>query len=156
MLEASARAWQGVPFRTLAEGDAVDETQMRHASGVSHGDRLRDTAADTVTDDARFFHIELVEHGDDAIGVRADVHRPAHGTIAAPEAEEIEDDEAMPRRHERNDVAPEMSRRRKTVHEDNGVPGAARTGGVVVDPRAVEIEKLTAHASGRFALGAGR
>ena len=65
----------------------------------------------------------------------------------------IQDDEAMSRRHERNDVAPQMPGRRKAVYEDNGIPGATRAGGVVIDPCAVEIEKLTAHASGRFAWG---
>ena len=37
----------------------------------------------------------------------------------------------------------------KSVDEHDGIAGAARAGGVVVDPRAGEIEKLTAHASAR-------
>jgi len=46
-----------------------------------------------------------------------------------------------------------MAGRRKAVDKDDGIADASRAGGVVVDPCAVEIEKLTAHASGRFAWG---
>jgi hypothetical protein len=66
--------------------------------------------------------------------------------IAASESEEIEDDEPMPWRHQRDDVAPEVARRRKAVEEDDGHAATARSCGVVVEPRAAKIEKLTAHA----------
>ena len=122
-------------------------------AGMPHGDGLRDAAAHAVTDDARFFDIELVEHGDDAVGLRLHVHRALHRAIASPEAEQIEHDEAMARRHERDDIRPEMARGREPVYEHDRVAGAARAGGVVVDPCAVEIEELTAHASARFAWG---
>jgi len=52
----------------------------------------------------------------------------------------------MAARHERDDVAPEVTRRREAVEKHDGYAGAARSGGVVVDPRAAKIEKLTAHA----------
>src|SRR3954467_11610516 len=114
-------------------------------------DRLRDSTADAVTNNARLANFELVEYGDDAVGVRANVHFVLRRTIAPAKAEEVEYDETMALRHERNDVAPQVAGRRKAVQEDHGIAGAASAGGVVVDPRAVEIEKLTAHASARLA-----
>ena len=120
---------------------------------MAHRDRLHDAAAHAMTDGACFPDVELIEHRDDAIGLRANVHRSLHRTVASAEAKQIEHDEPMAGRHERNDVAPQMAGRRKAVDEDDGIADTSRAGGVVVDPCAVEIEKLTAHASDRFAWG---
>ena len=73
---------------------------------------------------------------DDALGVGANVDGACERTVAATVAEQVDDDDAMPRRHERNDVAPEMARCRKAVQEHDGLTGAAGSGGVVVDARA--------------------
>lgn len=138
--ETPARGW------TVVEAHAVDETQMRHAAGVTDGERLRDTTAHVVSNDAGAFDAKVVEQRDHSFGVRADVDGACEGPIAASESEEVDDDQPVPGRHERDDIDPEMARRRETVEEQNGYAGAARSGGVVVDPRAAEIEKLTAHA----------
>ena len=51
----------------------------------------------------------------------------------------------MARRHEWNDVAPEVARRGKPVQKHHGLAGAPSPGSVVVDARAGEIQELTAH-----------
>ena len=121
---------------------------------MANGERLRDAAADAVTDDARALDAQLVEQLDDALGVRAHVDGARERTIAAPVAEQVEHDEAMPGGHERNDVVPQMARGRKSVDEHDRIAGAARSGGVVVEARAGEIEELTAHARQPDRIGA--
>ncbi len=135
------------------EGDAVDQAEVRHARGVTHGDALRDASAESMTDDARALDAQFVEQGDDAIGVRARVDGARQRTVAAPVAEEVEHDETMSRRHERNDFAPEMAGGRESVDEHDRIARAARAGGVVVETRARQIDELTAHASARLAWG---
>ena len=71
----------------MVECDAVDETEMRHASRMAHRDSLRDAAADAVPDDARALDAKLVEQRDRSLGVRGDVDRVRHRPIAAPVAE---------------------------------------------------------------------
>jgi len=83
----------------------------------------------------------------------ANADRPLHWTVAASETEQVEHDEPVAGRHEGNDVAPEVARRGEAMEEDDRISGATRAGGIVVDPCAVEIEKLTAHASARLAWG---
>ena len=98
-----------------------------------------------MADDTRALDAQLVEQLDDALGVCADVDAVCQRPIASTMSEEIDDDESMTRWYERNDVTPQMSRRREAVQKDDGVPGASRSGGVVVDARAGEVEEFTAH-----------
>jgi len=132
--------------RPTVESRAVDEAEMGHTPRVTHGERLRDAASDAVSDEACAVDAKLVEEGDSSFGVRADVDRMCQRPIAASEPEEIEDDEPVPAGHQRDDVAPKVTGRRKAVEEDDGHAGAARSCGVVVESRAAQIEKLTAHA----------
>jgi hypothetical protein len=73
---------------------------------MSNGDGLRDSTADAVSDDARALDTQLVEQLDDAFGVGADADAVCQWPIASAVSEEIDDDESMARRHERNDVTP--------------------------------------------------
>jgi hypothetical protein len=68
------------------------------------------------------------------------------GPIAAAVAEEVEDYEAVAGRNERDDIVPQMARRRKSVNKHGWYSGASRAGRIVVQPSAGEVEKLTAHA----------
>jgi hypothetical protein len=113
---------------------------------MMHGERLRDSTADAVTDEARATDAKLIEQCDRSVSVRGDVDGMRAGAIAASVSQEVEHDQSMPGRHQRDDTAPEMARCRKAVKEYNGYAGAARSGGVVVEPRAAKIEELTAHA----------
>ena len=54
----------------LLPADAVDETEVRHARRMPHGHRLRDATSHAVTDDARLFDTQLVEHRDNALRLR--------------------------------------------------------------------------------------
>src|SRR5207237_1344471 len=119
--------------------------EMRHAGGVTHGNRLRDAAADTVPHETRAFDAQLIHQCNHTLGVRAHIDGAVQRTIAATVSKQVDDDDAMARRHERNDVAPQVSRRRKSVQKYDGIAPAAGAGGVVVESRAGEIEKLTAH-----------
>jgi len=109
---------------------------------------LRDAASDVVAHDARAIDVERVEQSDDAIAVRAQRQRTAVGRIAAPVAEQVDDDQAVSRGHERNDIAPQMSRRGKSMKEDDRLADAAGSSGVVVEPHPVQIDELTAHGGG--------
>jgi hypothetical protein len=130
----------------MVERRAIDETDMGHAARVTHGERLSDSAADAVSDEARAIDAKLIEQCDRSLGVRADVDWVRAGPIAASVAEEIEDDQSVSGWHQRDDVAPQMARGREAVKKNHGYAGAARSCGVVVEPRAAKIEKLTAHA----------
>jgi hypothetical protein len=66
--------------------------------------------------------------------VRIDVDEGATGRVAAAEAEQIQDNDAMPFWESRYHVAPQVARRRKPVYEDDWLACAPRTGGVVVEP----------------------
>jgi len=126
---------------------------MRYAVGVSNGERLRDTAADTVPDETRTLDPQLIEHGDHAFGVCADIDGAREWTIASAVAEEIDNDDSMPSGHERNDVGPEMPRGRESVDKHHGIAAAAGARSVVVESRTGEIEKLTAHGGTWIAWG---
>src|SRR5262249_310569 len=117
--------------RPSVEGHAVDETQRRHAVAMADGDRLCDTAAHAVAHDARARNSELIEDADDAFRVRANVDGAGERTITSAVAEQVEHDDAMARRRERDDVAPEMTRRRKAVEKHDRIAGAARSGRIV-------------------------
>ena len=103
---------------------------------MSDGDRLSDPAADAVANETCAIDAELVEELDDAFGMGADVDAVCQWPIASTVSEEIDDDESVARRHERNDVTPQMSRCREAVQKDDGIAGASGSGGVVVDARA--------------------
>ena len=62
--------------------------------------------------------------------------------VAATIAEQVEHDEPVSRRNERDDFVPQMARRRKSVDEHRGHSGTARSGGVVVQPGAGEVENI--------------
>jgi len=126
---------------------------MRYAVGVPNADRLRDAAADAVANKACAFDPQLIEQRDHSFGMCAHVDSALEWTIASTVAEEIDDDDSMPGAHEGNDVVPEMPRSRESVEKHHGIAAAARSGGVVVESRAAEIEKLTAHGGTWIAWG---
>jgi hypothetical protein len=118
-----------------------------------HGKRLSDAAAKPVSHDACAIDGELVEQLDDSIRVPSCVNWASERAITSTVAEQIEHNEPMARRHEWNDAAPEMARCWEAVDEHDRNTGAARPCGVVVQPCAGEIEKLTAHAKAGIASG---
>ena len=126
---------------------------MRYAVGVPNADRLRDAAADAVTNETCAFDPELIEQRDHSFGMCAHIDGALEWTIASAVTEEIDDDDSMPGGHEGNDVVPEMPRGRESVEKYHGIAAAARAGGVVVESRAGEIEKLTAHGGTWVAWG---
>jgi hypothetical protein len=77
--------------------------------------------------------------------VSPDADVPALGEIAPSEAKEIDHDHAMTGRNMRHDILPKMRRGRKAVQEEDGISLAARARGVVVQPRAGEVEELASH-----------
>jgi hypothetical protein len=81
---------------------------MRHAIGVSHGKGLRDASAKSVSDDASRMDVELVEQLDDAGRMSTNVEVAPARPITPPVAEEIEHNDAVAGRHERDDVVPQM------------------------------------------------
>jgi hypothetical protein len=109
-------------------------------------DQLRDAATHTVTHDACALDSELIEYFDDAFSVSLRVYAVSARSVAPAISEQIEDDETVSWWNERNDLVPQMARRRKTMDEYRGYSGAPRSSGVVVQPGAGEVEKLTAHA----------
>jgi hypothetical protein len=119
---------------------------MGHAAPVTQRERLSDSAADAVSDEARALDAKFIEQCDRSFGVRADVDRMRAGPIAASVAEEVEDDQSVSGWHQRDDVTPQMARSGKAVKENHGHAGATRSCGVVIEARAAKIEELTAHA----------
>src|SRR4051812_25771108 len=105
---------------------------MRHAMRMTNRNRLRDAAANAVTDDARLRDAQLIEQLDDALGMCAHVDAALTRAIAAAVAEEIEHDETVAAGHERHDIAPQMTGGGETVDEHHGNTGAARSRRVVV------------------------
>ena len=63
------------------------------------GYRLRDPAADVVADQARGVDPQMIEDGDQTVGVRPKIDGVGakRRWIAAPKAEEIENDDAVSR-----------------------------------------------------------
>ena len=133
--------------RPVIESDAADESEMRDSRRELCRNQLRDAATHSVTHDTRTRDSELIEDLDDAFSVGLRVHSVSSRPIAPAVAEQVEDDEAVSGWNERNDLVPQMARRRKTVDEYCGYSGAPRSGGVVIQPGAGEVEKLTAHAN---------
>jgi hypothetical protein len=113
---------------------------------MPNGERLRDAATNSMTDDARSPNAKLVEQLDDAIRVRENVDGMSEWPVAPSVAEQVGDDNAMSAGHERNDVVPQMARGGEAVEEEHGLARAAIPRGVVIETRVVKVEELTAHA----------
>ena len=141
----------------MFKSHAVDQADTRDAVGVANSERLRDASANPVSRDAGAIDLELVEQRDQALGVCADIDRMIEGTIASPVAEKVDHHQPVSRRHERYDLSPEVTGGGEAVNENDWLAGATGTRGVVIKPRAVEIEKLTAQDdSNERALASGR
>src|SRR3954468_8942162 len=95
--------------------------------------------------DASALNPQLVQQLDHPLGMRSHVDAARFGTVAAPVAEEIHHHESVACGHEGDDFPPQMPGRGKAVHEDDWNAGTTRSGGVVIEPRAGEIEKFAAH-----------
>jgi hypothetical protein len=76
---------------------------------------------------------------------------PDTWAVASAIAEEVDDDDAVSGRDERDHLGPEVSRGREAVNQDDGLAGAARAGGVVIEACAVEVDKLAPHGEGTMA-----
>src|SRR5687767_8123841 len=127
------------------EGDAADEAKPRDPVRMPDRDRLRDSTADVVTDDAGEVDSQMVQDRDEAFGVTAKVDGAGGRGVASAEAEKVEDHHAMSGGKQRNDVAPEMTRGGKPVHEHDRLAGATGSGRVVVETDAVEVQEFAAH-----------
>ena len=77
--------------------------------------------------------------------MRLDAELTTLGTIAAPVAQEIDDDYAMSFGYQRYDVAPNVRRCREAVQEHDGLAPAAVSRRVVVEANAADIHEFTAH-----------
>jgi hypothetical protein len=77
--------------------------------------------------------------------VPANADIPAAREITSSEAEQIEDDNPVSRRDMGDDILPKVRRGGKPMEKENGIPVAARSSGVIVEPRAREIEKFSPH-----------
>ena len=118
---------------------------MRHPMRRFYGDSLRDAAADVVPDEAGAIDAEQVEQDEEAIGVRFDVERQVSRRVAAAVAEKIEHDDAASFREQRDQLLPEMGRRRETVNEHQRLAATSMPGGVVVEACAADVEEFAAH-----------
>ena len=96
-------------------------------------------------DDAGPLDSQRVEQSDDPLCVRVKREGSAGRRIAATEPQEVGDHEAVARWHLRDDIAPEVARRRKPVEEDDRLAGTTSSGSVVVESCAADIDELTAH-----------
>jgi len=69
-------------------------------------DRLSDSSADVVPDEASEVDAQVIEHGNDTIGMTAKIDTSGRCGIASAEAQKIENNHAMPPREQRNDIPP--------------------------------------------------
>jgi hypothetical protein len=69
---------------------------------------LRDPATHVVPDDAREVDAQRVEQTEHAFAVPTDAQVATERAVAAPVAQEVADDEPVARRHEPDDVAPQV------------------------------------------------
>jgi hypothetical protein len=90
-----------------------------------------------------------VEDGDKTLRMRADADVPIRRRVAATESQKVEDNDAVTRRKQRDDIGPEVARGRKPVDEHHGYAATARPGGVVIDTRAGKVEEFTPHRGAR-------
>jgi len=151
-------AWRQMPSKRkhrarqldLARGpslecDAVDQTKTRDAVGKPDRGGLRHAPSHVVSYQTREVYPEMIEHPDDSIGVRAEINSVRVGRITSSVTQQIQDDHAMSRGEERDDGAPQMTRRGEAVQQDDGFTCPTRPGGVVVEADSVQVEELTAH-----------
>ena len=89
--------------------------------------------------------LEVVHQYPDALGVSRSSQRRQAGPVAPAESEQIDDHHAMAFRHLAHDAVPQMRRCRKPVQENHRLARAASPGGVVVESRDTEVDKLAAH-----------
>ena len=127
------------------EAHRIHQHEPRDARRPSHRHRLRDPAADVVADNARIVDRERVEQAHHSLGVAAHGNIAAGRPIASPVAEQIDDNNAVSLRNERDDLGPEVRRRWKSVKKDDRLAGSATSGSVVVEPRTVYVNELTSH-----------
>ncbi len=90
-----------------------------------------------------------------AVSVALDAYIASQRLVAAAESQKVHDDDAMPVGHQGYDIAPNVRRGRKAVEKNEWLTGSSRTGGVVIQSRAAEVDKLTAHQSGEWGTGGG-
>jgi len=102
-----------------------------------------------VPDDGSVVDRELIEEPNNALGVTSHRHIPPRRAITPSVAEEVDHNDTMTLRHERNHIGPEMRRRRKSVKENDRLAGSATSGGVVVESRSVYVDELTPHEGSR-------
>jgi len=57
----------------------------------------------------------------------------------------------MPHRHQRYDVAPQMSGRREAMEKNDRFADAPSPRRVIVEPNATDVDELTAHRGSRLA-----
>jgi hypothetical protein len=102
-----------------------------------------------VPDNRRVVDRELIEEPDDPLGVTANRHIPPGRTVAPPVAKQVDHDDTMPLRNERNYIGPKVRRRWKSVKKNDGLAGSTTSGGVVVEARSVYVDELTPHERSR-------
>jgi len=110
-----------------------------------HRELLCHTTAEIVPHDASARDSESVEQSNNSLCVRVQREGQIVRRITSPVPEQVDDDEPMSSGHLRDDVAPQMSRGGESVKKDYRFARAAGAGGVVVQPRAMHINELTAH-----------
>ena len=93
----------------MIEGGTVYQTEMRHALAEFRSERLRDTTADSVSDDACALDPKLIEELDDARRVSVDVRLAVQWPVAATKAEQVEHDESVSGGNEWDDIPPQMT-----------------------------------------------
>jgi hypothetical protein len=127
------------------EGRAVNERESRDPFRMENRERLGDRAAGAVADETGRVDAQIVEEETQPFGMCGDRERGATRPVAASGAKLVEDDQSMSRRHERDNVMPEMRRAREAVEEDHRLARASGTGGIVVEPAAGHVDEFTAH-----------
>jgi hypothetical protein len=61
-------------------------------------------------------------------------------------AEQVDDDRAVPLRQAWHDARPQMRGRETAMNEHDRLARASGSGGVVIEPRAADIDELASHA----------
>jgi hypothetical protein len=106
---------------------------------------LSDASANVVADDARVVDSKRIEETNDALGVPANGDVFPRGPIAAAITQQIDNDDTMTLRNQRNYIGPEVRGSREPMEKHDRLAGSTRTGSVVVESRAVDVDKLTSH-----------
>lgn len=143
--------------RPRVKRDATDEAELRHAMRVPYRDGLRDPATDVVSREAGEVDSEMIEDGNQPIGVGTKIDARIRRWIAAPEAEEVEHDHPVSAGEEWHDRAPEVTGGRESMDEDDRLTRSARSSRVVVESDAAKVEEFAAHEPGeREGRGTGK